>query len=99
MTMEYVRKHYGVPVRLHQLVAETDGSGFYGERILRVRSCRHGYVRASADDCPRLEIFHPWTLAYKTGAGWTWIESNGDVRYSDVWPPAPVDNDTARPNK
>jgi len=63
MSMEYIRKTYGVPLHLHQLVREPGGAVFV------VRSATH-YIHATSIDTGKRYRFHPQTIEYKTPTGW-----------------------------
>ena len=66
MSMDYVRKTYGVPISRHQLVRRLTGP--CKGATYRVYSCSQ-YVHVRDAKGNRLR-FHPLDLEYKTTNGW-----------------------------
>ena len=67
MSMQWVRDNYGVPVKRHGLVRQTDGV-LKGVTLV-VRSCSR-HVHASRPEGGYVYRFHPMNLEYKTDDGW-----------------------------
>ena len=71
MSMDYIRKTYGVPVKRHGLVRQIDGP-LRGE-LLVVTSCScyvHAWRPGVNERRAVRNRFHPLALEYKTADGW-----------------------------
>lgn len=69
MSMEYIRKHYGVPAKRGVRIRYT-GSTVYPEMNGTIRSARGAYLCVQMDNENKLRTLHPtWEVEYLVNVG------------------------------